>query len=348
MADKNSSQFIIYQSEDGQTKLDVRFVGETVWLTQALMAGLFQTSGDNISLHLKNIYAEGELDEHSTTEDFSVVRQEGSRQVTRQLKHYSLDAIISVGYRVQSHTATRFRQWATQHLREYIVKGFVLDDERLKNPDQPFDYFEELTRRIQDIRTSEKRFYQKITDIYATSTDYDPTLDSSIQFFKTVQNKVHWAITGQTAAEIIHDRANSKTTNMGLSNWRGVKVRKQDVVNAKHYLNEKELQALNNLVEQYLVFAEGQAMRRIAMTMNDWMTKLDGFLTLNDRDILNHAGKISHQIAKQIAEQEYDKFQQQRLTTDAKNSGNNLEQLTKITDQLITPNKVKKDIEKHD
>jgi hypothetical protein len=234
----NSSQFIIYISEDGQTKLDVRFMDETVWLTQALMAELFQTSADNVGLHLKNIYTENELDENSTTEDFSVVRQEGKRQVKRQLKHYNLDAIISVGYRVQSHTATRFRQWATQRLREYIVKGFVLDDERLKNPDQPFDYFEELTQRIQDIRTSEKRFYQKITDIYATSVDYDPTLDTSIDFFKTVQNKVHWAITGQTAAEIIRQRADSEKDHMGLTNWRGTKVRKQDVVNAKNYLND--------------------------------------------------------------------------------------------------------------
>ncbi|HEB85466.1 MAG TPA: hydroxyacid dehydrogenase [Gammaproteobacteria bacterium] len=274
------------------------------------MAELFQTSTDNISLHLKNIYSEGELQESPTTEDYSVVRQEGSRQVTRKLKHYNLDAIISVGYRVKSHTATRFRQWATQQLREYIVKGFVLDDERLKNPDQPFDYFDELARRIQDIRSSEKRFYQKITDIYATSVDYDPTLEGSIDFFKTVQNKVHWAITGKTAAEIIYSRAGSEKNNMGLTNWRGRKVRKQDVVNAKNYLGEEELRALNNLVEQYLIFAEGQAMRRIPMTMADWIKKLDGFLVLNDRNILDHADKVSHQLAKQLAEQEYDKFNQ--------------------------------------
>lgn len=339
MSNPNTSQFVIYQSEDGQTRLDVRFVDETVWLTQALMAELFQTSTDNISLHLKNIYAEGELDELSTTEDFSVVRQEGKRQVNRTLKHYNLDAIISVGYRVQSHTATRFRQWATQHLREYIVKGFVLDDERMKNPDLPFDYFEELTRRIQDIRTSEKRFYQKITDIYATSVDYDPTLSASIDFFKTVQNKVHWAITGQTAAEIIRHRADSHKDNMGLTNWRGAKMRKQDVVNAKNYLSADELQALNNLVEQYLVFAEGQAMRRIPMNMNDWITKLDGFLTLNDRNILDHAGKVSHQMAKQLAEQEYDKFHQQRLHQEATKADTYLDQLTQTADQISTPDK---------
>lgn len=311
----NGSQFIIYVSEDGQTKLDVRFVDETVWLTQALMAELFATTSENVLMHLKNIYAEGELDQNSTNKDFLVVRQEGTRQVQRKLKHYNLDAIISVGYRVHSHTATRFRQWATQRLREYIVKGFVLDDERLKNPDQPFDYFEELTRRIQDIRTSEKRFYQKITDIYATSVDYDPTLDTSIEFFKTVQNKVHWAITGQTAAEIIHQRADSQKDHMGLTNWRGAKVRKQDVTNAKNYLTEEELKALNNLVEQYLVFAEGQAMRRIPMSMVDWLKKLDGFLTLNDREILTHAGKISHDMAKLHAEQQYDQFHQSRLAS---------------------------------
>jgi len=339
--EENVSQFIIYQTEDNQTKLDVRFEGETVWLTQTLMAELFQTSTDNVGLHLKNIYLEGELKEKATTEDYSVVRQEGSRQVKRSLKHYNLDAIISVGYRVQSHTATRFRQWATQQLREYILKGFVLDDERLKNPDQPFDYFEELTRRIQDIRTSEKRFYQKITDIYATSVDYDPTLDTSIAFFKTVQNKVHWAITGSTAAEIIQHRVDSKKENMGLTNWRGNKVRKQDVINAKNYLSEDELLALNNLTEQYLIFAEGQAMRRIPMSMVDWLNKLDGFLTLNDRSILNHAGKVSHQMAKVLAEQEYDKFHHQRLTSSAEQTDETMEALTQAVKQKHMQNENK-------
>ena len=339
----NPSQFIIYQSEDGQIKLDVRFVDETVWLTQALMAELFSTSKQNIGQHLKNIMLEQELDKDLVVKDFFTTAADGKQY---RIKHYNLDAIISVGYRVQSHTATRFRQWATQHLREFIVKGFVLDDERLKNPDQPFDYFEELSRRIQDIRTSEKRFYQKITDIYATSVDYDPTLDTSIHFFKTVQNKVHWAITGHTAAEIIHHRADSDATCMGLTNWRGSKVRKQDVVNAKNYLHEGELQALNNLVEQYLVFAEGQALRRITMSMSDWLAKLDGFLRLNDRDILNHAGKISHQMAKQLAEQEYDKFHQQRLQNNATEAGDDLAVLTKKAAQIATPDKTTEDNKK--
>ena len=343
MTENNPSQFIIYQSEDGQIKLDVRFVDETVWLTQALMAELFSTSKQNIGQHLKNIMLEQELDKDLVVKDFFTTAADGKQY---RIKHYNLDAIISVGYRVQSHTATRFRQWATQHLREFIVKGFVLDDERLKNPDQPFDYFEELSRRIQDIRTSEKRFYQKITDIYATSVDYDPTLDTSIHFFKTVQNKVHWAITGHTAAEIIHHRADSDATCMGLTNWRGSKVRKQDVVNAKNYLHEGELQALNNLVEQYLVFAEGQALRRITMSMSDWLAKLDGFLRLNDRDILNHAGKISQQMAKQLAEQEYDKFHQQRLQNNATEAGDDLAVLTKKAAQLATPDNTTKDNKK--
>ncbi len=330
-SENNYSQFIIYQTENGETRLDVRFQDETVWLTQSLMADLFQTSKQNISQHLKNIFLEHELIEESVVKDYFTTATDGKSYRT---KHYNLDAIISVGYRVQSHTATRFRQWATQQLREYIVKGFVLDDERLKNPDQPFDYFEELTRRIQDIRTSEKRFYQKITDIYATSVDYDPTLDTSIAFFKTVQNKVHWAITGQTAAEIIHKRADNEKDNMGLTNWRGTKVRKQDISVAKNYLNEEELKILNNLVEQYLIFAEGQAMRRVPMNMTDWVVKLDGFLSLNDRDILDHAGKISHQIAKQTAEQEYDKFQQRRLEKETEQADDVLEKLSKIAGQI--------------
>ena len=306
------SQIIIYQNENGETKLDVRLQDETVWLTQKLMAELFQTTIPNINMHLTSIFEEGELVEISTIKDFLIVQKEGNREVKRKQKLYNLDAIISVGYRIKSHVATKFRQWATQQIREYIVKGFVLDDERLKNPDLPFDYFEELLRRIQDIRTSEKRFYRKITDIYSTNVDYDPTLEISIEFFKTVQNKMHWAITGKTAAEIIAERADSLKENMGLTTWRGDKIRKTDISIAKNYLKENELTALNNLVEQYLVFAQGQAMRRIPMYMKDWIIKLDGFLSLNDRDILNNAGSISHEIAKENAESEYEKYKQIR------------------------------------
>ncbi|MFM9837212.1 MAG: virulence RhuM family protein [Cyclobacteriaceae bacterium] len=302
---ENKSQLIIYQTETGETKLEVRLEDETVWLTQKLMAELFQTTVPNINIHLKNIFEEGELAPKATIKDSLIVRLEGGREVNRNIEYYNLDAIISVGYRIKSSVATRFRQWATAHIREYIIKGFVLDDERLKNPDLPFDYFEELLRRIQDIRTSERRFYQKITDIYATSTDYDPTDERSILFFQTVQNKMHWAITGNTAAEIIVQRADSSKPNMGLTNWRGTKPRKQDVGIAKNYLTEPELSALNNLVEQYLVFATGQAMRRIPMYMKDWIEKLHGFLKLNDWNILEHAGKISHQMAIEKAETEY-------------------------------------------
>ena len=306
-------QFLVYEAEDGRVKIDVRLADETVWLSQALIAELFQTSVPNISMHIRNVYEEGELQPETTIKKFLTVRQEGSRAVRRQLDHYNLDMIISVGYRVKSHVATRFRIWATQRLKEYIVKGFTLDDERLKNPQQPFDYFEELTRRIQDIRTSERRFYQKITDIYATSIDYDPTLEISLTFFKTVQNKMHWAITGQTAAEIVHARADADKPHMGLTTWRGARVRKQDVGIAKNYLAEDELRALNNLAEQYLIFAEGQAMRRIPMHMLDWIRKLDGFLNINDRDILTHAGKISHEMAQQRAEAEYEQYHRRRI-----------------------------------
>jgi hypothetical protein len=298
-------QFLVYRTEDGKLKIDVRFEGETVWLTQQHMAQLFQTTKQNIGQHLKSIFAEGELVQDSVVKDSFTTAADGKNYATR---FYNLDAIISVGYRVKSAVATRFRIWATRQLREYIVKGFLLDDERLKNPDQPFDYFEELMRRIQDIRTSERRFYQKITDIYATSIDYDPTQEVSLLFFKTVQNKVHWAITGQTAAEIIHDRVDAARPNLGLTNWRGAVIRKQDVSIAKNYLSEPELEALNNLVEQYLIFAQGQAMRRVPMHMADWIEKLNGFLTLNDRDILTHAGRISHEMAQAKAELEYDKF----------------------------------------
>jgi hypothetical protein len=310
MSEPNSSpppegQFLVYQAEDGKLKLEVRFEGETVWLTQQHMAELFQTTKQNIGQHLKSIFAEGELLQNSVVKDSFTTAADGKNYATR---FYNLDAIISVGYRVKSAVATRFRIWATQRLREFIVKGFTLDDERLKNPDQPFDYFEELSRRIQDIRTSERRFYQKITDIYATSIDYDPTHEASLSFFKTVQNKVHWAITGQTAAEIVHGRVDAAKPNLGLTNWRGALIRKPDVAIAKNYLTEPELAALNNLVEQYLIFAQGQAMRRIPMNMADWISKLDAFLALNERDILTHAGRISHEMAQAKAELEYDKY----------------------------------------
>ena len=325
-------QFLVYEAEDGRVKIDVRLEDETVWLTQQLMADLFQSSKQNINHHIQCIYQEDELVPEATVKKYLTVRREGKREVKRLLDYYNLDMIISVGYRVKSHVATRFRIWATQRLREYIVKGFVLDDERLKNPDQPFDYFDELLLRIQDIRTSERRFYQKITDIYATSINYDPTLEISIEFFKTVQNKMHWAITGMTAAEIIHKRADGDKTNMGLTSWRSAKVRKQDVTIAKNYLSKKELLALNNLVEQYLIFAEGQAMRRIPMHMADWIKKLDAFLTVNEREILTHAGRISHEMAREMAEAEYEKFDRRRIRQKDSLDGDFEEAVKQLTD----------------
>jgi hypothetical protein len=308
LSPRPGGQFLIYRTEDGKLKLDVRFQGDTVWLSLNQVAELFQRDKSVISRHIKNVFEEGELRMEGTVAKSATVQTEGGKQVTREIENFNLDVIISVGYRVKSLRGTQFRIWATQRLREYIVKGFTLDDERLKNPDLPFDYFEELTRRIQDIRTSERRFYQKITDIYATSIDYDPTQEVSLLFFKTVQNKVHWAITGQTTAEIVHGRVDAAKPNLGLTNWRGAVIRKQDVAIAKNYLTEPELAALNNLVEQYLIFAQGQAMRRVPMHMADWIKKLDGFLRLNERDILTHAGRISHEMAQAKAEREYERY----------------------------------------
>ena len=317
MDEIQKSHFLIYQSEDGKVKLDVRFENETVWLTQAMIVDLFQSSKANVSEHINNIFAEGELTPEATVRKFRTVRLEGAREVNRELEYYNLDMIISVGYRIKSKIATNFRIWATQHLSEFIRKGFVLDDERLQNPDLPFDYFDELLERIQKIRTSEKRFYQKITDIYATSIDYDPTADISIRFFQTVQNKMHWAITGQTAAEIVAERADHTLPNMGLTTFRGTKVRKGDVGIAKNYLSQEEIAALNNLTEQYLVFAQGQAMQRIPMYMKDWVAKLDGFITLNGRQLLQNAGKISHELAIAKAEEEYALFDDARKKVQA-------------------------------
>ena len=304
----SKSQFLVYRDESGQARIDVRFDGDTVWLTQAQLVDLFSSSKANISEHIKNVLDEGELRDAATVREFRTVRLEGTREVDRSLTFYNLDMIISVGYRVRSKTATAFRVWATQRLREYIVKGFVLDDERLKNPDVPFDYFDELLRRIQDIRTSERRFDQKITDVYATSVDYDKDAAVTQTFYATVQNKLHWAITGQTAAEVVQSRADATKPNMGLTSWRKPRIHKSDVSIAKNYYTEPELSALQNLTEQYLVFAAGQAERRVTMRMADWVSKLDGFLTLNDREILRDAGRVGHDLAVSHAVGEFEAF----------------------------------------
>jgi hypothetical protein len=306
------SEILIYQTEDGQTRIDVRLEAETVWLTQAAMAELYQITPQNVTLHIRNIYREGELQTQATCKEYLQVRQEGSRQIRRQLKHYSLDMIIAVGYRVRSHRGTQFRMWATQRLREYIVKGFTLDDERLKQAGVG-NYFDELLARIRDIRASEKIFWRKVLDIYATSIDYDPATDLSREFFAVVQNKMHWAAHGHTAAEIVADRADANHPNMGLTSWTGVKPSREDAEIAKNYLNHEELDTLNRIVTMYLDFAELRAFNRKPMYMRDWIAKLDDFLTISDRDVLNHAGRISHNEAVQKAHAEYAKFRKQLL-----------------------------------
>jgi len=310
----NKTDILIYQTEDGNTKIDVRLENETVWMTQKAIAELYQTTPQNITLHVKNIYEEGELEEKSTCQYYLQVQNEGSREVKRKAKHYNLEMILAIGYRVRSHRGTQFRRWATERLNEYLVKGFTMDDDRLKDM-RNFgeDYFDELLERIRDIRASEKRFYQKITDIYATSVDYNPDAEITQKFFATVQNKLHFAIHGMTAAELISDRADAEKENMGLTSWKGDKVRKRDVTVAKNYLSEKELKSLNRIVTMYLDYAEDQAERQRPMYMNDWIDKLNAFLQFNDRDILENAGKVSKAVADEIAIQEYERFNQHRI-----------------------------------
>ena len=309
------SEFLIYQTEGGKTQISVVLENETLWLSQKQLTELFGKAKGTISEHIKHIFEDGELTPAATVRLFRTVQTEGSRTVGRDVEHYNLDMVLALGYRVRSQAGVRFRQWASAQLKEFIVKGFLLDDERLKNPGQGRDYFDELTRRLQDIRTSERRFYQKITDIYATSVDYDASAELTQAFFATVQNKVHFAIHGHTAAELVKLRADSAKPHMGMTHWLGERIRKSDVVVAKNYLNEEELLALNNLTEQYLVFAEGQAARRVAMTMQAWIDKLEGFLTLNDREILQSAGQVSAELAKQHAEGEFAKY---RVLEDAR------------------------------
>lgn len=305
------TEFLLYTTPDGKVKVEIFLHNENIWMSQKLIASLFDCSVDNVSLHLKNIFESGELKENSATEEFSITASDGKKYKT---KHYNLDAIISVGYRVNSAKATLFRIWATERLREYIIKGFTMDDERLKDPNGFFghDYFEEQLARIRNIRSSERRMYQKVTDIYAQcSADYNPNEEITKQFFATVQNKLHFAITGQTAAEIVHSRVDSKKQNMGLTSWKNSPegaIRETDVIIAKNYLNEKELDFLNRIVTMYLDFAEMQAQRGVLMYMKDWVSKLDAFLKFNEQDILTNAGKISHEVAEALALGEYEKF----------------------------------------
>ena len=307
----------IFTSEDGSIRLQLKMVDDTLWLTQKQIAELYDKSPKTISEHLVNIYEEGELEPDSTIRKFRTVALEGTRDVERLLDHYNLDAVLSVGYRVRSSRGVQFRQWATGVLKEYLIKGFAMDDERLKNPDRDLgsDYFDELLERIRDIRASERRFYQKITDIYVTASDYSKNAQLSQQFFASVQNKLHWAIHGHTAAELVKERADSSQPNMGLTSWSGARVSKKDVSVAKNYLTQEEIAELNRIVTMYLDYAENQASKRRPMTMQDWASKLDAFLTFNEHDILHSAGQVSAKVAKQLAEQEFDQFEAQRRAT---------------------------------
>nr|WP_203571566.1 MULTISPECIES: RhuM family protein [Deefgea] len=309
----------MFASADGKVRIECRFENETLWLSQATMAELFGKDVRTINEHLQNVFKEAELDPTSTIRKFRIVRQEGARQVSREIDHYSLPAILAVGYRVRSARGTQFRQWATQTLQEYLIKGFVMDDERLKNP--PVgpsivpDYFGEMLERIRDIRASERRMYLRVREIFALAADYQPSLKETTQFFQIIQNKLHFACTGQTAAELIHHRVDARLPHMGLTSFKGEEVRKGDVTVAKNYLNQQEIDELNRVVSMWLDFAEDQAKRRQQVFLRDWQDKLDQFLQFNDRDVLQGAGKISKQQADEKALAEYAQFaeQQRRL-----------------------------------
>ena len=332
------SEIILYQTEDGRTRIQCRFENETLWLTQALIAELFEKDVRTINEHLVNIFDEGELSREATIRKFRMVRIEGKREVTREIEHYNLDAVLAVGFRVRNHRGTQFRQWAIGRLNEYLVKGFTMDDERLKNPPGKGqkDYFDEQLERIRDIRSSERRFYQKVLDIYATSVDYTPNTEMSQQFFATVQNKMHWAAHGQTAAEVIHARVDAGKPFMGLQTTRpGGVIRKEDVSIAKNYLDGAELDTLNRIVNAYIEFAELRALQRKVMTMRDLITKLDEFLKLSEHELLDHAGRISAEQAKMKAELEYERYrvfldsQPRAVDLDFEKAVTNLKQLPK-------------------
>lgn len=303
----NKGQIVLFQTQGGETKIEVRLSNETVWLTADQMAELFQRNKSTISRHIKNIYESGELEQNRTVAFFATVQDEGGRKVERNLAFYNLDMIISVGYRVNSHRGVQFRQWATLVLKEYMIKGFALNDDMLKNAGQG-NYFDELLARIRDIRSSEKVFYRKVLEIYALSIDYDPRTSITQQFFKTVQNKMHFAAHGHTAAEVIYDRANAERDFMGLTSWRGAMPTKHEAEIAKNYLSEEEVDMLNRIVNLYLDFAELQAKSHVPMYMKDWIQKLDDFLKLSGKELLNHAGSVSAEVAKLKANEEYDKF----------------------------------------
>lgn len=320
-ASAEPSEFILYQTEEGTTQVQVRLFEGTVWLTQRHISELYQKAVPTVNEHIRNIFEDHELDPAATIRKFRIVQLEGDRRVERLVDFYNLDMIIAIGYRVRSHRGTQFRQWATARLKEYMIKGFVLDDRRLREGGGiGEDYFDELLERIRDIRASERRFYQKITDIYATSIDYDPRHSITHEFFATVQNKMHWAIHGHTAAELILDRADASHPHMGLTTWRhgpSGRIQRNDTSIAKNYLTHEEISTLNLIVNQYLDFAELQARQRKPMKMVDWITKLDGFLRLNDREILSSAGHVSAELAKKHSEGEFEKYEEARRIREA-------------------------------
>ena len=307
----NQNQIILYQDDNDITRVSVRFADEDLWLTQNQLAEIYCTTRENVTMHINNIYADGELTKISTSKDFLLVRQEGNRQVQRNIAHYNLDMIIALGYRVQSQVATRFRRWATQRLHEYIQKGFSMDDERLKQGGNR--YFRELLQRIRDIRSSERNFYQQITDIYATSVDYDPRSEMTKMFFATVQNKLHYAVHEHTAAEVIYERVDNEKPFVGMTNFRGNYVTKDDVKIAKNYLSEIELQRLNLLVSGFLDFAEFQALEMNPMSMQNWIEALDGQIIAHKRKLLEGKGTVSHQQAIEKAEKEFEIYRQREM-----------------------------------
>jgi hypothetical protein len=311
-----TGEILLYQTDDGRTRLECRFATATLWLSQALMSDLFQIAVPTVNGHLKNIYAEGELDAGATVRSFRIVRQEGGREVSRKIEHYSLDAVLAVGYRVRSPRGTQFRVWATERLREYLVKGFTMDDERLKNPPVEGsgvpDYFDELLERIRDIRASERRVYLRVREIFALAADYDPKRPEVAAFFMSIQNKLHYAVTGKTAPELIAGRADHEKANMGLTTWRGSIVRKGDVTVAKNYLSQDEIGGLNRIVTMWLDFAEDQALRRKQVFLRDWQSRLDEFLRFNDRAVLPDKGTVSKATADAEAKVEYELFAERR------------------------------------
>lgn len=315
-SDTPGGEIVLYTTDDGLSRIQLRAVDGTAWLSQRGIADLFGKDVRTINEHIQNIVSDGEADPSATIRNFRIVQVEGAREVSRDVEFYNLDVILAVGYRVRSPRGVQFRRWATTTLREYLVKGFAMDDAKLKGAEQ-WDYFDEWLARIRDIRASEKRFYQKVCDLYATAVDYESTSDAATLFFKKVQNKMLWAVTGQTAAELISRRSDPTALNMGLTNWPGTIVRKGDVSTAKNYLSEGEVEELNRIVTMYLDYAEDQAKKRQQVTMDEWAAKLDAFLTFNERDLLTNSGKVKAAVAKKLAEARYEEFAERRRAADA-------------------------------